>query len=475
MNKQVGNTKHQAPHRHTGSTDMATFKDAYISPGVLLRVEEVAAHLLTFFSQAGIPAEIEHNWRLRINKDLTRPLSESPAARAGEWRKIADRLAWIHARAEFTWSVLRNLPLPPAIARTDLGRGYGFSISRDGERLAVIHATSASALGQQPFYANFLSYGAHWQQLAESLQIAWHVTPPQPRPLPPQLRFQSAADTREAPGKPGTRTAGGTLPPAARLIAEKPAPPSRQALRAGTRMTQFPDYLQPRTVAACMEASRRIREERQIGYECPVVLETKVGALTFLPLAWNRGQVSIPFSIRLRPDPMSASLLLAKSDPLPLVTDNDVPEDDAAMAWVCALLGFADATCFTFETHGSDRARRHPHPSLSASRYRGLARSVPRKKRWPANLEPTGPTANRSGSIVPGHIRHLPEGQHGGEEAHDYALHHFGIILRDGETWVKTHTRGLTGVKELRFRWHTQIDLRHVTRGRDRTTHPRSR
>jgi hypothetical protein len=240
-------------------------------------------------------------------------------------------------------------------------------------------------------------------------------------------------------------------------------------------MTQFPSCLQSRAVAACLEASRRIREERQIGYECPVVLETTVGVLTLLPLAWNQGQIRIPFSIRLHPEPMSASLLLAKSDPLPLVTDSDVPEDDAAMAWACALLGFADATCFTFEIRSTDRPRRHSQPSLSTPRYRDSVRSVPRKRQWPANLEPTGPSAHRSGSLVAGHIRHLPEGQHGGEEAHDYALHRFGIILQDGETWVKAHSRGLSVNEELRFRWSTQIDLRYVTGGHNRPVQPRRR
>jgi hypothetical protein len=194
MSKDADATEPQMPRQHTRSAKTATSRNTDISPDVLLRIEEVATCLLTFFTEAGIPAEIKHDWRLRINEDLTRPLSEFPAARAGKWREVADRLAWVHVRTEFTWSVLRNLPLPPPIIRTDLGVGCGFSISLHGKRIAVIHATSASVLGQHPVYANFLSYGPHWGQLAESLQIAWHVLPPKTRLAP--LGLSKARSTR---------------------------------------------------------------------------------------------------------------------------------------------------------------------------------------------------------------------------------------------------------------------------------------
>jgi hypothetical protein len=155
-------------------------------------------------------------------------------------------------------------------------------------------------------------------------------------------------------------------------------------------------------------------------------------------------------------------ILLIDHDPLPLLIGAGVADEDAIIAWICALLGFADATCI--ETEPADLAsRRSParprwHTPTSAHGRAHATQTLAQKRLWLQNLEPVGNWVQYSGSLVAGHRRCLNHGQTASAEACDRARR-VGIILRANETWVRPHTRGVPDDIEMRFRWHAQAEL----------------
>ena len=45
------------------------------------------------------------------------------------------------------------------------------------------------------------------------------------------------------------------------------------------RIDQLPAHLAPELIDACLDASRRIRLDRQVAYDCPVILKLDFGEL----------------------------------------------------------------------------------------------------------------------------------------------------------------------------------------------------
>jgi hypothetical protein len=255
--------------------------------------------------------------------------------------------------------------------------------------------------------------------------------------------------------------------------AEAAAPATEAKLmRAAARrhIDHLPDGLAPELIDACLDASRRIRLERQVAYERPVILEFEGGELTLLPIAGTATRLLMPFQLSKDTETLNGELVLGDRDPLSLLIGEDVADEDAITAWTCGLLGFADATCIELEPVAS-ATRRDPatprwRPPSSVPRRGAATRTLPRTRPWPRHLEPVGHWIRYSGSFVAGHRRRLHDGKAASDEARDRARQ-VGITLSSHETWVRPHARGVPDGIEMRFLWHRSAPLSHAqTRSR---------
>lgn len=150
-------------------------------------------------------------------------------------------------------------------------RAKGFTIMRGDVRLAVIHASRVQIRHREVIHANFLIPGPHWQQVAEVLHGA-----------EPELMTEWEHEQK------------------ARAAAKASVAAARAEQRRGTtrrRIDCLPNDLAPELRDACLDASRRIRLERQVAYERPVVLECDVGELTLLPIARTKSRLLMPFRL----------------------------------------------------------------------------------------------------------------------------------------------------------------------------------
>jgi hypothetical protein len=283
---------------------------------------------------------------------------------------------------------------------------------RGEARLAIIHPTHAQIPHRETIYANFLTPGPHWQQVANVL----HDTQPE------------LAAEREHQQRKITVTA--LLTPA--------AGGGRKRIAQQRRIDHLPNGLAPELLDACVNASRRIRLERQVAYERPVILESAAGELTLLPITETETNLHLPFDLSRGTETLTGNLILGDRDPLPLLISEDTADEDAIVAWTCALLGFADATCIELEsaepTARHQPATRLPHPLSAVSQQLTSTRTLPRRPPWPRRLEPIGHWARYSGSFVAGHRRRLNDGHTASDRAHSRARQ-VGIILRPHETW----------------------------------------
>src|ERR1700683_1496698 len=91
----------------------------------------------------------------------------------------------------------------------------------------------------------------------------------------------------------------------------------RRDAAARRRFDQLPKDLAPELIDACLEASRRIRLERQVAYERAVVLECDVGELTLLQITGLEGHLLVPFRLDKRTETLEGELVLGDRDPLP--------------------------------------------------------------------------------------------------------------------------------------------------------------
>jgi hypothetical protein len=341
---------------------------------------------------------------------------------------------------------------------------------RDGVRLVLLCPTLAQIPRRDVIYANFLTPGPHWHQVADVLRGA---EPELVAEWKHKQEAKVAAEAAEAAAKAEQRLAAVRwrlehLPDdpvpreAVRPSGQLPgniAPRRRAAAR--RCIDQLPDNLAPELLDACLEASRRIRLERQLDYDRPVVLECDFGELTLLPIAATETRLRIPFRLSKGTETLKGELVLAESDPLPLLVGEDVADQDAITAWICALLGFADATCIeSAEPTARSKSAGQLHSTSSVSHHRPSIRALPQGRQWwPKHLEPVGNWNPCSGSYVPGHRRRLHDGWTASEKARDRARQ-VGIILHWDETWVQAYIRGVPDNIEMRFLWHAPTELR---------------
>jgi hypothetical protein len=391
--------------------------------------------IVGFLRAGGIDVKVLPGGCLRINGGQTRSLVHLPPQETLEWQTVADELVLTHGGETFIKAMKDNAHLGNGLRALLRQNERGIVVKRGEIRLAVIHPSRAQIPHQEVIYGNFLVPGPHWRRVANILHRA------EPELVAEWEREQEAKR-------------------AAKETAAAAAAARRRAER--RRIFQFPDNLPTELIDACLDASLRIRLDRQVAYERPVILESDVGELTLLPITRPNTRLLMPFRLRTEADVLHGELVLGHHDPLALLIGPDIPDEDAITAWTCALLGFADATCITL-VPVEGRVGREPEgqrrPSRGTSHDRPATQIAPRRQKWPKNLEPVGHWVRFSGSFVAGHRRHLNDGQAASDEARDRARQ-VGITLRSHETWVRPHARGVPDNIEMRFRWHTQTALR---------------
>jgi hypothetical protein len=416
--------------RRQKKTDADTSKVWRLLPGI--------DGLLAFFRTAGIDAAVMPGGILAINGRPTRTLGHLPSPETQEWKLIVDELALQYAGGLFIKAIEDNARFGEGLRALLRQREKGFAIMRGDVRLAIIHATRAEVSDHDIVYANFLMPGPHWKQVSDAIQDA------EAEPSAVQDREPDAA----VPDWDAAANGEG-----------------RQAT-ARRRLDRLPGSLAPELITVCLDASRRIRQERQVAYDRPVILLCAAGDLTLLPVTGSVTRLRMPFRLSSGTTTLNGELLLEDRDPLPLLIDASTADDDAlATAWAYALRGFADATCIDLHADwppppGSTR----PIPRLPVPvSPRAPAQILPRRRPWSAHLDPVGHWTRYSGSLVAGHRRRLTEDKTASAEAHERARQ-VGITLGAGETWVRPHARGIPDGTEIRFLWHTpaEFELLHL-------------
>jgi hypothetical protein len=325
----------------------------------------------------------------------------------------------VHTGDALRRAVKDNAQLAPGDRVTAAADENGFAITRDGELLAVIMATRCSrpGSGDGPLIGNFLTSGSHWDELTRYLEPVAATTPPAP---------------------------------------------SRGLLT--KRIDNLPAGLPRALLDACTEACRRIRAERRVAFERPVVLASSRGELTVQPVIGVPSALSVPFTYRpsRRPaaEPLRGRLLLDRRDPMPVIIEENVNEDDAHKAWITMILGFADLTCNSPEPAPPHHPghQREPTPREYRPRRDGPADPVLSRRSWAGPLEPAGQWIAQGGSYVAAHVRQLREDQQHSPEAAERAFQ-VGIVLKPHETWVREYVRGVPEETEIRFRWNAPAEL----------------
>jgi hypothetical protein len=401
--------------------------------------------LLGFFRAAGVRVELGRGRWLWINGVRSEHLTHLPPPETLEWNSIVDEITLKYFHSKFTQAIANNARFGAGVCVVFVPRERGFAVMRGDVQVAVIHAARTQIPHREGMRANFLIRGGHWRLLADVLHDAEGV-------LEAEWERQGAKATAEA-ADVGTK-----------------AKPRRATARL---IDHLPDGLDPELIDACLDASRRIRLERQVAYERPVVLESEVGELTLLPIERTGSRLLMPFRLSKGTETLAGELIISDRDPLPLLIGECVADEDAITAWTCALAGFADATCVELEQAAPatrrDPAIPQPSPPPSVPGRSTSARTLPRRRPWPSYLEPVGPWIRYSGSFVAGHRRRLQDGQKASDQAHDRARQ-VGIILHRHETWVRPHARGVPDDIEMRFAWHPPARLKlsdTQTRSRD--------
>jgi hypothetical protein len=436
--------------------------------------------LIAFFHAAGVPMGVGSDGHLWINRRQTRPLAwVRPSPKPLNWNTVIDELVPQILRDDFIRAVKDNARFGEGLHGflRERGRERGYVIMRDSIPLAVIHPTHAEIPRREVIYANFLIPGPHWQQVADVLHgaepelvVRWKRE--QEAKAATEAAAAEAKLTRRAQAKakrrrPADAKAKQTDAAQPRRTDQLPGYPARRANEAvPRRIDQLPDDLAPELINACLDASRRIRLERQMYYDRPVFLRFDVGELTLLPIAGTETRLRMPFRLSKGTETLQGELLLRDRDPLPLVIGGNVADEDVKTAWTCALLGFAAVTCVELEPTEATARREPPtprFPTASISHHRSSIQAVPRNRSWPRHLEPVGDFVHYSGSFVPGHRRRLPDDWTASDEKRDWARQ-VGIILGPHETWVRPHARGMPKGIEIRFLWHAPPELKLIYR-----------
>jgi hypothetical protein len=399
-------------------------------------------HLLEFFQEAHVIAELLPDERLRLNSIII-PLQRGvtlPSSGVINWDSVIDDMAVKYAAGIFAETLREQPYFPAGLHVVAIPEEKGFEVSRAGVKLAVIRATHATVGGRVIVKANFLRRGPHWHRLADAISsFEWELSADWRREQAVLRRERESKHVKEKTRRREATGAASTKP--------KVNPGKHFTVR-----RELPTSIDPALADACINASRRIRLERQVAYERPVSLQYAAGTLMLRPIVHTGSRLQVPFRLDMGRASIDGDLILADHDPLPLLIGVNVTDEDVITAWAGALIGFADITCVEIELSTSRPSERRQRSQAAAHRSQREIPTAPRRHPWPSHLEPIGEWAQYSGSFVAGHRRHLPEGWTASDTARERARR-IGIVLRVDETWVKPHARGIPEGTEMRFRW----------------------
>ena len=189
-------------------------------------------HLISFFESAGARVQLLSDGGLEINDSVVRRLPKGLASYGqGLLDSLIDDIAVKHMRSTFIEAISENAGFGDGYRAVTKRGGKGFAVACGTTRLGYILPTRARANDGEAIEGNFLIPGPHWQRLAEAI-------------------YSEAERTREQQARAAPRT-------------------QTQALRGqrAVRRSVLPDRLDPGLARTCMDASRRIRTERQVAYE----------------------------------------------------------------------------------------------------------------------------------------------------------------------------------------------------------------
>jgi hypothetical protein len=195
-----------------------------------------------FFRDADVEAEARRGGKLWINNHEVTQLASIPrSGRTVNWDSVIDELALRYATRKFIKAISDNTHFGGGVRAFLRRQEKGFAITYNGAYLATIRATSAQIPRHGTILGNFLKPGPHWEQVAEAV----HNTEV-------ELKAELERRAREkAAAKAATAATG----------------KHHDRALAQLRLHRLPDDLAPELIAACLEASRRIRLERQVAYE----------------------------------------------------------------------------------------------------------------------------------------------------------------------------------------------------------------
>jgi len=366
------------------------------------RLQIALQYVLAFLGDGGIEAVLRDN-AVVLADGPVRPSDGvlDSRARLDRW---VDALIWERYRAVLRRSVSVHL----AASDVSLAAGpSGWVVSRDGAQVASVRATAAHTKGGLTRQGNFLAPGDHWRLLADDLSA---VTVPAPRR---------------------------TKPLNARLL------------------SGLPDWLEPEVRDLAMDASRRLRTERNIALGHTVELQYDNGLIRFDPLRRGPEHIELPVTWSGWSEHATGDLYIdVRRDPLPLHFRGEGTEQEAAPGWVWALVGYAQLVCrpdltdLTRSRSVTARADTVRASTPSEAWQRSDGKAADNRGR----LRPIGLTIEWIASYVAGHRRLLRAGHRASDAARTNAAR-VGIVLGKGETWVSPHVRGVPPDAVLQFRW----------------------
>jgi hypothetical protein len=190
-----------------------------------------------------------------------------------------------------------------------------------------------------------------------------------------------------------------------------------------------------------MDASRRIRLERNVAFPHPVELAAGSTTLTFAPITGGATMPRVPFETGLQHGRSASGFLWlwTRNDPLTIAFQQPPDPRSVPLVWAAVLVGFADLTAWP-----EQELVRSTSPSPTRSQ-RGPTRA-PRERRLPG---PRKRYLNSRGRLdiyalqahfVVGHKRWLPDGSEASAEKLREAAE-LGMKLEPGQTWVTSHYR----------------------------------
>jgi hypothetical protein len=175
----------------------------------------------------------------------------------------------------------------------------------------VVWATSAAVWGEgEPQEANFLMDGPHWEEFRRRFEKALK------RPPEPEVQEPKPSPIIRRPERPRT-----------------PPPPSM------TLILGVPDDISFDLAEAALEASRRIREERQLVFEHEILLHYRDGDLKLRPLRGSADDLRAPFAYTRINGVRNVRGVIALSgaeDPLAVRLDSDSAGPLTGVIWACA-------------------------------------------------------------------------------------------------------------------------------------------